>query len=94
VFLVNTNRTTPVASIALALPEARADHGLSQRELARLSGVSASTVRPAEAGAQIHPALLVRLGTTLVVLDAYWPPHFDHDGYSLLQAATNDGWAA
>jgi transcriptional regulator with XRE-family HTH domain len=41
--------------IALALPEARLEHGLSQRRLAPLSGVSATTIRRIERGARVDP---------------------------------------
>src|SRR5262245_33492648 len=72
---------TPIAleRVGLAIPEARREHGLSQRQLARLSGVPATTIRKLERGGSVHPALLVRLGAAVVVLDAYRPPHFDHD---------------
>jgi hypothetical protein len=68
---VSTNSTATVTRIAQALPEARLDH--SQSEFARLSGAKV------EAGRRVHPALLVRLGATIVVLDAYREPRFDDD---------------
>ena len=74
-------QSTAVATkrIALSLPEARLEHGLSQRELARLSGVSATTIRKAESGRRIDPALLLQIGATLVVLDIYRAPSFVSD---------------
>jgi transcriptional regulator with XRE-family HTH domain len=63
-----------VFRIALGLPEARLDHGLSQLQLAALSGVSATTIQKVERGGRVDPALLIRLGEVLVVLDVYRPP--------------------
>jgi transcriptional regulator with XRE-family HTH domain len=80
--------------IALAIPEARLDHGLSQRQLAALSGVSATTIRKLERGGRVAPALLIRLGAALVVLDAYRPPSFADEVAALLPAAPGEGWAA
>ena len=57
-----------VKRIAIALPEARLDHGLSQRELERLSGVTRWTIAKAERGEQVDPRLLVELGKTLLAL--------------------------
>jgi transcriptional regulator with XRE-family HTH domain len=68
-----------VFRIAQALPEARFDHGLSQSEFARLSGVSRATIAKAERGEQVDPLLLVRLGATMLVLDTYREPRFDVD---------------
>jgi transcriptional regulator with XRE-family HTH domain len=83
-----------VARIIAAIPEGRLDHGLSQRQLAALSGVSATTIRKLERGGRINPALLVRLGTALVVLDAFRQPYFEHDVDALLQQAARDPWAS
>jgi transcriptional regulator with XRE-family HTH domain len=69
--------TPAINRIAISLPEARAEHGLSQRQLALLSGVSAATIRKIERGDSVDPALLVKLGATLLVLDAYQPPRFE-----------------
>jgi transcriptional regulator with XRE-family HTH domain len=80
--------------VADAVPEARREHGLSQRQLAALSGVSRSSIAKLERGGRIAPALLVRLGTAAVVLDAYRPPHFEHDVDVLLQSAARDPWAS
>lgn len=74
-----TNGTTATDRVAIALPEARAEHGLTQRQLALLSGVSAATIRKIERGGSVDAALLVRLGATLLVLDAYQPPRLDDD---------------
>ena len=73
------NGTATLERIALAIPEARVEHGLSQRQLAGLSGVGATTIRKLEHGGLIDPALLVRLAATLVVLDAHKPRIFDPD---------------
>ena len=75
-----TNGTTPtVARIAASLAEARLDHGLSQRELARLSGVTRATIAKIEAGGRVRPALVVRLAAALLVLDVHREPRFDDD---------------
>jgi len=60
--------------VAHAVPEARREHGLSQRQLAAFSGVSATTIRKLERGGEIDPVLLMRLAAAVVVLDAYRPP--------------------
>jgi transcriptional regulator with XRE-family HTH domain len=83
-----------IARIVAAIPEGRLDHGLSQRQLAALSGVSATTIRKLERGGRVDPALLVRLGVALVVLDAFRASHFEHDVESLLQQATRAPWAS
>ena len=63
------DRTRPVDRIAISLSEARLEHGLSQRQLAALSGLSASTIRRIERGGRADAALLVQFGTVLVVLE-------------------------
>jgi transcriptional regulator with XRE-family HTH domain len=79
--------------IAMSLPVARLDHGLSQRALAQLSGVSATTIRKLESGRRIDPALLLRIGATLVVLDVYRAPSFVGDRH--VDLVVPDGrWAA
>jgi transcriptional regulator with XRE-family HTH domain len=60
--------------MALTIAEARSDLGVSQRELARLSGVSATTVRKLERGrGHVDPALVIRLASTLTVLELHEP---------------------
>ena len=83
--MYDTSRADP-ASIS----EARLEHGLSQRQLAALSGVSATTIRKAERGGRVDPALLIRLGGTFIVLDAFRPPFFEHDVDALLRHAARD----
>jgi transcriptional regulator with XRE-family HTH domain len=91
VFMVNTNVTR---RIAISLPEARLEHGLSQRQLAALSGVSVATVGRAERGGRVGPALLVRLAAAVLVLDVYRPPYFDDDVDVMLSEAAQRGeWA-
>ena len=63
----------------MAVGEGRLDHGLSQRQLARLSGVSRPTIAKIEAGGHVHPALVVRLAAALLVLDVHRQPGFDDD---------------
>jgi transcriptional regulator with XRE-family HTH domain len=72
--------------VAHAVPEARREHGLSQRRLAAISGVSATTIRKLERGGKIDPGLLVRLGAAMVVLDAYRPPTLEAELPVLTQA--------
>lgn len=91
---MNMKSSTAIDRIAVSLPEARLEHGLSQRWLAALSGVSRGTIAKVEAGDRVHPALLVRLGTALVVLDAYRPPFFDNDVDVLLQSASSGRWSS
>jgi transcriptional regulator with XRE-family HTH domain len=67
------NGTSSTDRIALAIPEVRLEYGLSQRQLAVLSGVSRKTIAKLEAGGRVTPALVVRLGATLLVLDVYRP---------------------
>jgi len=83
-----------VDRVAISLPEARLDHGLSRRALAELSGVPESTIRKAESGGQVDPALLVRLATALVILDLYQPQHLETDVDGLLVGAMSARWAA
>ena len=66
--------TSTLERMALAIPEARLEHDLSQRQLAAFSGVSATSIRKLERGGDIDPRLLIRLAVTVVVLDAYRPP--------------------
>ena len=70
---------TPIDRVASSLGEARCDHSLSQRQLARLSGVSASTVRKIERGGRVDPALLVRLGATADGADVYRAPRLEDE---------------
>jgi transcriptional regulator with XRE-family HTH domain len=77
--------------IAKAVPEARLEHGLSRRQFAAMSGVSTTTIRKLELGGRIDPALLVKLATTTVALDAYRPPLFLDDVDVLLGTASAMG---
>jgi DNA-binding XRE family transcriptional regulator len=81
------NGTAATERVAISLPEARLEHGLSRSEFAALSGVSASTIRKAERGGRVDPAQLIRLGTTLIVLDVYRPPCFEDAAHVLLRVA-------
>jgi transcriptional regulator with XRE-family HTH domain len=60
-----------VEGIALGITEARLDLDLSQRELALLSGVSATTIRRLEGGGRVHPQLIIRLAAALTVFELY-----------------------
>jgi transcriptional regulator with XRE-family HTH domain len=86
--------SAPTERLALAIPEARLDHGLSQRQLAALSGVSRHMIRKLERGGNVDPALLVRLGAAFLVLDAYRAPYFDDGLHALLRAVQDKGLAA
>jgi transcriptional regulator with XRE-family HTH domain len=77
--------------IAKAVPEARQEYGLSRRQFAAMSGVSTTTIRKLERGGRIDPALLVRLATTTLALDAYGPPWFLSDVDELLVTAASTG---
>jgi transcriptional regulator with XRE-family HTH domain len=87
--------STAIDRVAISLPEARLEHGLSQRRQAALSGASPSSIRKVERGGRVtDPALLVRIGVALIVLDVYRPPLFDNDVDVLLRAASSGRWAA
>jgi len=64
---------TAAARIELALPEQRRDLDVSLRELARLSGVSRSTITRLERGGRIEPRLLMQIAATLTLLELYTP---------------------
>jgi transcriptional regulator with XRE-family HTH domain len=70
--------TSTLRRIAEAVPEARRDHRLSQRQLAALSGVSRKTIARLERGELIGPQLLMRLSVALLVLDAHQLPDPSH----------------
>jgi transcriptional regulator with XRE-family HTH domain len=69
----NHNRNPRVERMALALAEARLELGVSQRELGRLAAVSASTIRKLERGGHVDDSLVVRLATTMTMLELYAP---------------------
>jgi transcriptional regulator with XRE-family HTH domain len=62
-----------VARIAAAVPEQRRDLDVSLRGLARLSGVSRSTITKVEKGKPVEPALLLQIAATLTLLELYAP---------------------
>ncbi len=88
---MRTYRTPSTDRIAIALPEARLEHGLSQRQLAHLSGVSRDTIRKVEEGGQVAPWLLLRLGAVFVILDAFAPPRFEDGLADLLRVVDGKG---
>jgi transcriptional regulator with XRE-family HTH domain len=71
---VESKRNDVVHRIALAIPEQRRDLGLSARALAQLSGVSRHTIGKLEAGGMIGAPLLLRLASTLTLLELYAAP--------------------
>jgi transcriptional regulator with XRE-family HTH domain len=88
------NATPATDRVAISLPEARLEHGLSQRQLARLSGVAATTIRKLERGGCVDPALLIKLGATLLVLDVYRPRLVEDELIAQLTLASEGEWAA
>jgi transcriptional regulator with XRE-family HTH domain len=60
--------------IALALREQRLELGVSQRQLAALSGVSRDTIVKLERGGQVSPKLLLGIAAVLTLLEVYSPP--------------------
>jgi transcriptional regulator with XRE-family HTH domain len=74
VFLVNINRTPVAERIALAIPEQRRDLGLSERELARLAGVSRWQVARLERGEPVDPAVMVTVAAALTIVELYRDP--------------------
>src|SRR5262249_46287242 len=63
------NRNPRVERMARTCAQTRTALGLSQRELSRLSAVSASTIRKLEQGRHVDDALVIRLATTMLVLE-------------------------
>jgi transcriptional regulator with XRE-family HTH domain len=84
--------------VVLAIPERRTELALSLNQLERISGVSRATISKIERGDHVDPAVLVRLGAALVVLDAYRPPRLDEDLVALAAigqtALPGKEWAA
>lgn len=80
-----TNSNQLLGRIALAVPEGRLEHGLSQRQLSCLSGVSRWAISRVERGEPVDAGVLVELAATLMVLDAYQPPSFEEDLGALLR---------
>jgi transcriptional regulator with XRE-family HTH domain len=74
---MKANRIRLVERAALAVPEQRRDLGLSLSELARLAGVSRSTVTRVERGGRVDPALVLRVAAALTVLELYAPSKGD-----------------
>jgi transcriptional regulator with XRE-family HTH domain len=67
-------QSTRIARIALAIGEARLEHGLSRRQLADWTGISATTIRKIERGEGVAPRLVLQAATALAVLDMHTPP--------------------
>jgi transcriptional regulator with XRE-family HTH domain len=63
-----------IQRIGTAVEEARRDHLLSERELARLAGVSRSTVHRLERGGVVRADLAVRVAAAITVVDLYSEP--------------------
>jgi len=68
---------TLAGRLQLALAERRSDLGLSLRELARFSGVAASTIRKIEHGGRVHPERMLAVSRALTELELHAPPAFD-----------------
>jgi DNA-binding XRE family transcriptional regulator len=69
-FLVKNGSYSPnVERVRRTLAENRRELGISQRELAAFSGVSATTIRKAENGLRVDPALVLRLAVVLAILE-------------------------
>jgi transcriptional regulator with XRE-family HTH domain len=62
-----------IERIATAVPEQRRELDLSLQELARLSGVSRSTISKLEHGKPVQPSLLMQLAATLTLVELYTP---------------------
>jgi transcriptional regulator with XRE-family HTH domain len=63
-----------IGRIGLALREAQLDHVLSQRQVARLSGVSRPTVHKLATGGTVRADLAVRVAGALMVVDLFDEP--------------------
>jgi transcriptional regulator with XRE-family HTH domain len=59
--------------IALAIPETRAELGLSMRQLEQLSGVNRGTISRLESGAPVPVSTLMRLAVALTVAELHMP---------------------
>ena len=67
------HRNGAVVRIAAAVPEQWRELEVSLRELARLSGVSRTTITNVEKGRAVEPTLLLQIATTLTLLELYAP---------------------
>ena len=65
--------TSPAARVASATREQQLDLALSDRELARITGLSRSTIARHRRGESISPELLFRLASALIVLELHSP---------------------
>jgi len=68
---VSIKYSMPIERIATAIPEQRLELGVSQTELARLSGVSRASIAKLEAGRRIDPRLVCDLAERLTLLELY-----------------------
>lgn len=66
--------TSLLSRIGLAVSEALAEHGLSLKELAALSGVSRATCTKLVRGGRVRLDLAVRIATAVAVVDLYSSP--------------------
>jgi DNA-binding XRE family transcriptional regulator len=80
----NRQGSALIRRIGAAVGMARLDHGMSQSELARLAGVSRSTIAKLESGGHVRPDLAARVGSAMMVVDVHVPPvpasRFDQAG--------------
>jgi transcriptional regulator with XRE-family HTH domain len=63
-----------IGRIGLALREAQLEHDLSEREVARLSGVSRPTVHKLATGGTVRSDLAVRVAGAVMVVDLFSQP--------------------
>jgi transcriptional regulator with XRE-family HTH domain len=63
-----------IARIGLALREAQLEHDLSEREVARLAGVSRPTVHKLAIGDTVRADLATRVACALAVVDLFGQP--------------------
>jgi transcriptional regulator with XRE-family HTH domain len=80
---------TLIHRVSLAIPEQRRELDLSLSELARVSGVSRSTLTRVERGGRVGDALVVKVASALLALELHAPP-------APIESATAmfAGWAA
>lgn len=67
------NSNDLIGRVASAIPETRAELGLSMRQLEQLSGVNRGTISRLEHGSRVRPATLMRLAVALTIAELHMP---------------------
>ena len=81
--------------IGLAVLQARSEYLLSERELARLAGVSRATLHKLEQGSLVRPDLAIKIAAAVMVIDVYGkPPEPSTPWLVPLPSEKEEVWAA